>query len=87
LALARNIRWLVCIFLPVEIAQIESNPTLGITQVRGWRSVLILGIRRALGWRIVLSFGIGRAWGSSKVLCNEVFALDVSPGHTTTGRA
>jgi len=36
---------MVRIFLPVEIAQTETNPTLGISL--------------AWGWRIVLSFGIG----------------------------
>ena len=66
--LPRNIRWLVRIFLPVEIAQTETNPTLGISRAWGWRSVLMLGIRRAGGWRIVLSFGIGRALGCGKVL-------------------
>ena len=52
--LPRNIRWLVRIFLQVEIAQTETNPTLGISQ--------------AWGWRIVPSFGIGRAWGCGNVL-------------------
>ena len=52
--LPRDIRWLVGIVLPGEIAQMETNPT--------------LGIRRAWGCRMVLSFGIGRVWGCGNVL-------------------
>jgi len=53
LDLPRNIPWLVRIFLPVEIAQTETKPTLGISPP--W------------GWRIVLSFGIGLAWQCSEL--------------------